>query len=451
MGQTLSEPVVDKNSSKGEDDILYYGVSSMQGWRISMEDADTTVLNLIPSPTAEESEVHKNARLSFFGVYDGHGGEKVATYCGANMHNIIARQESFKKGDYVQGLKDGFLAADRAMLGDPRFEDEVSGCTACVSLIVGNKIFVANAGDSRGVLGIKGRAKPMSEDHKPQLEAEKNRITAAGGFVDFGRVNGNLALSRAIGDFEFKKVAELPPESQIVTAFPDVSQHDLTDEDEFLVLACDGIWDCQSSQAVVEFVRRGIAAKQDLEKICENMMDNCLASNSETGGVGCDNMTMIIIAFLNGKTKEQWYDEIAKRVANGDGPCAPPEYAEFRGPGVHHNYDSDSAFEMDADGKKDFGAGGSRGRIIFLGDGTEVLTGSDDTEMFDNADEDQDLESQVSKSTTTDQNEKDVKGAKTEPSAPASNSDESAESKSAPASDSKKKQDTPASEETKKD
>lgn len=93
------------------------------------------------------------------------------------------------------------------------------------------------------------------------------------------------------------------------------------DTDSFI-----GIWDCQSSQAVVEFVRRGIAAKQDLEKICENMMDNCLASNSETGGVGCDNMTMIIIAFLNGKTREQWYDEIAKRVANGDGPCAPPEY-----------------------------------------------------------------------------------------------------------------------------
>lgn len=87
-----------------------------------------------------------------------------------------------------------------------------------------------------------------------------------------------------------------------------------------------GIWDCQSSQAVVEFVRRGIAAKQDLDKICENMMDNCLASNSETGGVGCDNMTMIVIGILNGKTKEEWYEEIAKRVAAGDGPCAPPEY-----------------------------------------------------------------------------------------------------------------------------
>lgn len=89
-----------------------------------------------------------------------------------------------------------------------------------------------------------------------------------------------------------------------------------------------GIWDCQSSQAVVEFVRRGIAAKQDLSRICENMMDNCLASNSETGGVGCDNMTMTVVGLLNGKTKEEWYNQIADRVAKGDGPCAPPEYGK---------------------------------------------------------------------------------------------------------------------------
>jgi protein phosphatase PTC2/3 len=78
---------------------------------------------------------------------------------------------------------------------------------------------------------------------------EKARITAAGGFVDFGRVNGNLALSRAIGDFEFKKSAELAPEQQIVTAYPDVVTHELADDDEFLVIACDGRselwWTCQ--------------------------------------------------------------------------------------------------------------------------------------------------------------------------------------------------------------
>ena len=74
-----------------------------------------------------------------------------------------------------------------------------------------------------------------------KMVGEKARICAAGGFVDFGRVNGNLALSRAIGDFEFKKSADLSPEQQIVTAFPDVIAHTITDDDEFLVIACDGM------------------------------------------------------------------------------------------------------------------------------------------------------------------------------------------------------------------
>lgn len=54
-------------------------------------------------------------------------------------------------------------------------------------------------------------------------------------------MNGNLALSRAIGDFEFKKSADLPPEQQIVTALPDVTTHELGEDDEFLVIACDGM------------------------------------------------------------------------------------------------------------------------------------------------------------------------------------------------------------------
>ncbi|OAA68057.1 protein phosphatase [Niveomyces insectorum RCEF 264] len=406
MGQTLSEPIVDKTSAKGEDDRLLYGVSAMQGWRISMEDAHTTVLDLLESfPLAARGH---SSKISFFGVYDGHGGDKVALFAGKHLHKIVAKQEAFKKGNYEQALKDGFLATDRAILNDPKYEEEVSGCTACVGLITDDKIYLANAGDSRSVLGVKGRAKPLSFDHKPQNDAEKARITAAGGFVDFGRVNGNLALSRAIGDFEFKKSAELSPEQQIVTAFPDVTVHDLGDNDEFLVVACDGIWDCQSSQAVVEFVRRGIAAKQDLDKICENMMDNCLASNSETGGVGCDNMTMVVIGLLRGRSKDEWYEEIARRVANGDGPCAPPEYAEFRGPGVHHNFDdSDSGYDVETDNNRSqsFGIGGYPGRIILLGDGSELLTDSDDAEMFDR--EDKDLDSQVLKASGSSDSEKD--------------------------------------------
>ncbi|KAG8528048.1 Protein phosphatase type 2C 3 [Bacidia gigantensis] len=386
MGQTLSEPVVEKVSDDGQDDRVAFGVSAMQGWRISMEDAHAAILDLQIESDKEFQAASPDDRVSFFGVYDGHGGDKVAQFAGENIHKILAKQEAFKTKDFEQALKDGFLATDRAILSDPKYEEEVSGCTASVGLISKTTIYVANAGDSRTVLGVRGRAKPLSYDHKPQNEGEKARICAAGGFVDFGRVNGNLALSRAIGDFEFKKSADLSPEQQIVTAFPDVLSHTITDDDEFLVIACDGIWDCQSSQAVVEFVRRGIAAKQELSKISENMMDNCLASNSETGGVGCDNMTMIVVALLRGKSKDEWYQDISDRVAKGDGPCAPLEYAEFRGPGVRHQFeDSGDDYDMDLNNT-------GRGRIIFLGDGTEVLTDGDD------AGEDKDAETSTSNS-----------------------------------------------------
>lgn len=388
MGQTLSEPVVEKHSSRGGDERLIYGVSAMQGWRISMEDAHATILDLQAGDGKDSKPADKDSRLSFFGVYDGHGGDKVALFAGENVHHIVAKTDAFKKGAFEQALKDGFLATDRAILNDPRYEEEVSGCTASVGIISSKTIYVGNAGDSRTVLGIKGRAKPLSFDHKPQNEGEKARICAAGGFVDFGRVNGNLALSRALGDFEFKKTPELSPEQQIVTAFPDVTTHEITDDDEFLVVACDGIWDCQSSQSVIEFVRRGVAEKQELEKICENMMDNCLASSSETGGVGCDNMTMCVVGILNGKTKDQWYEEIAKRVKNGDGPCAPPEFAQFRGPGVHHNFD-----EHDSDHSGNEQENGQRWVMSRF----NKPKSRDDTEMFDRDDdsEEKDLDNQV--------------------------------------------------------
>lgn len=79
-----------------------------------MEDAHTTVLNMLAAATGEDAKSDK--RLSFFGVFDGHGGDKVALFSGENIHNIIAKQDSFKNGDYAQGLKDGFLATDRAIL-----------------------------------------------------------------------------------------------------------------------------------------------------------------------------------------------------------------------------------------------------------------------------------------------------------------------------------------------
>jgi len=96
----------------------------MQGWRISMEDAHAAVLDLQTEDGKERKPSNAETRLSFFGVYDGHGGDRVALFAGENIHQIIAKQEAFKKGDIEQALKDGFLATDRAILNGQQMKPQ---------------------------------------------------------------------------------------------------------------------------------------------------------------------------------------------------------------------------------------------------------------------------------------------------------------------------------------
>ncbi|XP_017471075.1 PREDICTED: probable protein phosphatase CG10417 isoform X1 [Rhagoletis zephyria] len=174
-----------------------------------------------------------------------------------------------------------------------------SGCTAVVALLNGRDLFVANAGDSRCVVCRNGKAIDMSLDHKPEDEEESARIVKAGGRVTLdGRVNGGLNLSRAIGDHAYKMNLELPAEEQMISALPDVRKLIITPEDEFMVLACDGIWNYLSSEEVVDFIRQRL--KDDTKKIsqiCEELFDTCLAPNTIGDGTGCDNMTAVIVRF----------------------------------------------------------------------------------------------------------------------------------------------------------
>ncbi|CAO3687560.1 unnamed protein product [Umbelopsis vinacea] len=302
MGQTLSEPVVEKHSTEGGDNCVIYGASEMQGWRITMEDAHTTIPNL------------ENTGISFFAVFDGHGGAAVAKYSGQYLHKKLLEEPAFADKKYDAALRDAFLKIDQDLRNDKEFANDSSGCTAVAALITeDNHVLVSNAGDSRAVISIHGKCKPLSYDHKPVNRTESSRIVAAGGFVEFGRVNGNLALSRALGDFEFKQNSSLPATEQIVTANPDIIEHQLGDEDEFMIVACDGIWDCKTNQEAVDFVRAGLGQRKSLKTICEELMDDCLAPNSEIGGVGCDNMTVIIVGILNGRTESEWRDWMVSR------------------------------------------------------------------------------------------------------------------------------------------
>ncbi|KAG6525270.1 hypothetical protein ZIOFF_015224 [Zingiber officinale] len=388
MGIYLSTPKTDKFSEDGENHRLRFGLSSMQGWRATMEDAHAALPDL-------------DDCTSFFGVYDGHGGKVVAKFCAKFLHTQVLKNEAYSSGDISTSVQKAFLRMDGmmqgqrgwrelAVLGDkinkftgmiegfiwsPRgsdsnnntddwaaeevrtcsvkkhiicagfygqtldksrwdrtisciavsrciyilfgiamkaeavdklaaytdqgphadFSGPTSGCTACVAIVRYNQLVVANAGDSRCVISRKGQAYNLSRDHKPELEVERERILRAGGFIHGGRINGSLNLARAIGDMEFKQNKFLPAEKQIVTANPDVNIVELCDDDDFIVVACDGIWDCMSSQQLVDFVHEHINKETSLSVVCEKVLDRCLAPT--TLGEGCDNMTMILVQF----------------------------------------------------------------------------------------------------------------------------------------------------------
>ena len=111
-----------------------------------------------------------------------------------------------------------------------------AGAASLVAVIRDHVIYVANAGDSRAILSRKGKAVPLSEDHKPGLPGEQARISKAGGWVTpQGRINGNLNLSRAIGDLKYKCDSSLSRAEQIITAEPDIEAVQLQKGDEFVV------------------------------------------------------------------------------------------------------------------------------------------------------------------------------------------------------------------------
>ena len=109
-------------------------------------------------------------------------------------------------------------------------------------------------------------------------------------------------MSRSLGDLEHKQNTQLSPEEQMITAFPDITEENITEECDFKIIACDGIWDCLSNQEACEYVKTEMKKNTSpvikLSGIVESMMDSIIATDlyNETG-VGCDNMTCIIIQF----------------------------------------------------------------------------------------------------------------------------------------------------------
>jgi len=275
MGAFLEKPKTDKHNETGTGNGLRFALSSMQGWRIEMEDAHCATIGL-PGSLSD---------WSFFAVFDGHAGARVSAYCAEKLLDAIISSEELSSGSdgnelVSAGIRSGFLRLDDQLRELPEIAagEDKSGSTAVCVLVSPQHIYLANCGDSRAVLSRDKQVAVTTQDHKPTNPTEKERIQNAGGSVMIQRVNGSLAVSRALGDFEYKNVPNRGPCEQLVSPEPEIFiEERIKADDEFLILACDGIWDVMSNDELCDFVRDRMQVTENLEAICNCVVDTCLS------------------------------------------------------------------------------------------------------------------------------------------------------------------------------
>ncbi|XP_076884774.1 putative protein phosphatase 2C 14 [Bidens hawaiensis] len=210
------------------------GVCSVKGRKLFMEDTHTIV---------SSSKTDKG----FFGVYDGHGGNKAAEYVSKNLHAYVfdMLDKCSENTSIQEALKAAFMKTDDEFLK----QGLESGACCVTALIKEKELFVSNLGDCRAVISKNGKAECLTKDHKASQDDERKRIQDKGGYVELHRgtwrVHGVLAVSRSIGDAHLKDWVLGEPETKILP---------LTDDLEYLILASDGLWDEVGNQEAIDVV-----------------------------------------------------------------------------------------------------------------------------------------------------------------------------------------------------
>jgi len=284
-----------------------------------MEDAHVAVML--------DSKVFPSAAM--FAVLDGHGGREVSQLAARLLASEVHACGREQLRDALPACKDtGKMPAPclRKALEDalPRLDDKLHrgllglgrlcpsvmhpfctiGSTACVAAVDlrRREVVCANVGDSRAFIIRKGKALALSDDHKPENPAERTRIRCAGGdVVKVGpcyRVDGNLNLSRALGDFDFKSNAALPPWKQKVTAFPDSTCTSFRGgSQELLVVACDGLFEKRSNQDIADLIWPRYQSGVELEQIGDEILHACCARSCRGRPIeeGTDNESVILV------------------------------------------------------------------------------------------------------------------------------------------------------------
>ncbi|XP_076888327.1 putative protein phosphatase 2C 27 isoform X2 [Bidens hawaiensis] len=275
-----------KSASDGKSEytpMIRSGSCAEKGPKEYMEDEHLCIDNLLEHLDRTEG---LPSLAAFYGVFDGHGGTDAASYVRKNILEFIVEDPQFP-GCLKKAIRKAYIKADLAFAENSTV-DISSGTTALTTFVFGRMMVVANAGDCRAVLGRRGRAIELSNDHKPNSITERHRIEQLGGVIYDGYLNGQLSVARALGDWHMKG-----PKGSVcpLSAEPELQEILLMEDDEFLIMGCDGLWDVMSSQCAVTIARKELMIHNDPERCSRELVREALKRDTR------DNLTVIVICF----------------------------------------------------------------------------------------------------------------------------------------------------------
>eukprot|EP00996_Jenningsia_fusiforme_P001200 NODE_2098_length_1298_cov_71.337870_g1910_i0.p1 GENE.NODE_2098_length_1298_cov_71.337870_g1910_i0~~NODE_2098_length_1298_cov_71.337870_g1910_i0.p1 ORF type:complete len:264 (+),score=49.33 NODE_2098_length_1298_cov_71.337870_g1910_i0:156-947(+) len=262
-----------------------------------MEDVHHVVEDVTSEMNVDDFSLDPHA---WFAVFDGHAGTESADNAKEHLLSDIVSNPFYRAARYSEAIVAGFSKTDQDFMklfteqkeqGKYAFR---SGCTAVCALIIHDRLFAINLGDSRAVACCSGQAVQLTEDHKPWQKDENERIQQAGGHVLFNRVNGVLGVSRALGDFELKKTSKTA-ENLVVSNIPDVREFKIDSDASFLILGCDGVWDVVSNEEAVKAVNEVLGAEKS-SKEAASRASQALVNLAMSKG-STDNISALVVSF----------------------------------------------------------------------------------------------------------------------------------------------------------
>jgi len=262
-----------------------------------------TSIPMVPTngTVAVSGKEGEKTKVSFFSVCDGHGGRQAAEFVNSSLFQLIVSQPDFLTNPREATLN-GFAQVEQSFseLVKERNLDGMIGTTVTSAMLLGNKLIIANLGDSEAVLCSEGKAKVITECHSTNNVLERQRVEASGGLLVTDRVGNhrlghplwnpyyvNIAVTRSIGDFFFKHHEYVGTANSGLISIPSISVIEITHDDMFLILASDGFWDTVTYTEAVECVLSKM--NLDCETVCQDLVK--LSKTSEEA----DNVTVMLV------------------------------------------------------------------------------------------------------------------------------------------------------------